>query len=65
MRTVQEQLGNRAAEYKDLRAKVDELMEKINSTKFQHQVESVYSTPSKTKRNTKKDSRAEGYDKDG
>ena len=56
---------NSASEYKDLRSKVDNLMAKINSTKLQHQEESENTTPSKPKRTTNKDSRCEGYDKDG
>ena len=56
---------NIASEYKDLRAKVDELMAKINITKLQHQEESENTTLSKPKVTNKKDSRAEIYDKDG
>ena len=39
-------------------------MEKINSTKVQHQEESGNPTSSKPKGTTKKNSRAEGYDND-
>ena len=63
MRNVQEQPVNSASEYKDLRDKVDKLMEKINSTKVQHQEESGNPEASEPKGTTKKYSRTEGYDK--
>ena len=56
---------NSALEYKDLRAKVDELMAKINITKLQHQEESENPTLSKPKVTNKRESLAEIYDKDG
>ena len=62
---AQEQLVNSAAEYKDLRAKVHELMAKINSTKVQHQEESGNPTPSKLKGTTNNSSCTEGYDRYG
>ena len=65
MRNVQEQPVNSASEYKDLRDKVDKLMEKINSTKVWHQEESGKTTASKLKVTTKKDSHSEDYDNDG
>ena len=55
---------NSASEYKDIRAKVDELMKK-NSTKIHYKEESENPTPTKPKGTTKKYSRAEGYDKGG
>ena len=55
MCAAQEQPVNSASEYKDLRSK----------EKVQHQEGSGNPTPSKPKGTTKKDSRAEGYDKDG
>ena len=64
MRAVQEQPVNSASQYKELIAKVDKLMGKINSTRFQHQEESGKSAPSKPKGTTKKESRAEVYYKD-
>ena len=56
---------NSDSEYKYLRAKVDELMKKTNSTKVHNQKESGKPTPSKTKGTTKKDICAEVYDKYG
>ena len=65
MRAVQEQPVNSASECKDLRAKVDKLMAKINSTKLQNQEDSEEAIPSKPKVTTNKNSPADGYDKYG
>ena len=65
MRAVQEQPVNSASKYKDLRSKVEKLMAKINSKEVQHQEESGKPTPYKPNKTTKKEIRAEGYDKYG